>query len=230
LKATFGNAIQYQLHEGTGHLILGQPPSNTMFPGFFEEFDQAIDRILNDRHIRALVISGNGRHFSSGADLPALFSEIQKNTAVDSRERLIQPPDFMLKNYRSFMKLESMTIPVISAIRGVCLGSALELALSCHFRFCGEDAIFGLPEATFNLIPGLGGVRTLTAVTGKAKALEFILSGKTIPATEALNIGIIDRIFPKREVVKNSLGFAMNIMQGFHKEKNKIYLRKYLPL
>ncbi len=201
-----------------------------MTPGFFEEFDQAIDRILNDRHIRALVISGNGRHFSSGADLTALFPEIQGHSTVDNRGNLLRVPGFMLKNHRSFLKLESMTIPVISAIRGVCLGSALELALSCHFRFSGEDAVFGLPEATFNLIPGLGGVRNLSAITGKAKALELILTGKTIPASEALTLGIVDRIFPKREVVKISLGFALNIMQGFHKEKNKMYLKKYFPV
>lgn len=230
MKITYGDTVQFQNHEGTGHLVLGLPPSNAMTPGFFKEFNHAIDDIQNNGDVRALVISGNGRHFSSGADLPALFAEIEEHSTFDSHGKILQTPGTLQDNHRSFLKLESMTIPVICAIRGVCLGSALELALSCHFRFCGEDAVFGLPEATYNLIPGLDGIRNLSAITGKANALELILTGKTIPAFEALAYGIVDRVFPKREVVKTSLGFALRVMNGFQKEKRKMYLKKIFPI
>jgi enoyl-CoA hydratase len=224
------STIQFRVNEGVAHLILNQPPSNKMTLAFFSEFNRIIDQIQDNPAIKALVISGNGRHFSSGADLPALLAEIQKQSEVDTVGKLSFIPDFMRANYQSILKLEAMNIPVISAIRGVCLGSALELALFCHFRFCGEDTVFGLPETSFNLIPGLGGIRKMTSLAGKANALEFILRGKTFSAADALKIHIVDRIFPKRQVVDITLGFIRKIMDDYRKEKSGMYLKKFLPV
>jgi enoyl-CoA hydratase/carnithine racemase len=198
-----------------------------MSPDFFLEFNKIITGISGKDELKALLISGRGRHFSSGADLPGLLNEIQIQSGSDEHTNEPVVPSFMLSNYRSFLLLEDMDIPVIAAIRGVCLGSALELALFSHFRFCGEDAVFGLPETSFNLIPGIGGIRKMTALTGKAIGLEYILRGKTFDAQEALKIGIVDRILPKRQLVGIGLDFAGSIRSGFRKEKKRIYLKNY---
>ena len=194
---------------------------------FFRELDEVIGFITGNPEIHALVISGKGRHYSSGAELTSLLNEIREKSTTGPKENLLEIPEFLATNYRSFLRIEELEIPVISAIRGVCLGSALELALFSHFRFCGEDAVFGLPEASFNLIPGLGGIYKLASLAGKAKALEFVLKGKTFTAEEALRLKLADKILPRREVVQQSLDFAKNIAPEYRKEKRPLYLKNY---
>ena len=194
---------------------------------FFIEFNEMIDKIRHTNDIRALVLSGKGRHFSSGADLPALLKEINSKSQVDQKGKIIIEPDFLSENYKAFLMLENLNIPVIAAIRGVCLGSALELALFSHFRFSGEDGVFGLPETSFNLIPGLGGITKVSSLAGKANAIELVLKGKTFTAFEALKLNLIDRMLPKREVLQQSFDFARSISGDYHKEKRKLYLRNY---
>jgi len=124
----------------------------------------------------------------------------------------------MLENYRAFVNLEQLEIPVISAIRGVCLGSAFELALFSHFRICSEDAVLGLPESTFNLMPGIGGIQRVSALTGKAIAMEIILHGNTFTGGDALEMGLVDAVVPKREVLPLSNAFA-NAFPGIFRWK-----------
>jgi enoyl-CoA hydratase/carnithine racemase len=132
-------------------------------------------------------------------------------------------------NYRSFLYFEEAEIPVIAAIRGVCIGSAFELALYSHFRFCGEDAVFGLPETTFNLMPGLGGIRKIAALCGEAKMIELVLKGSTFGAEEAQLIHLVDRIIPRRRVVEFSLAFARKVMKNYKKQKSSLYIQQ-IPL
>ena len=106
----------------------------------------------------------------------------------------------------SFFK--NLNIPVIAAIRGVCIGSALELALYCNIRICGENTVFGFPESTFNLMPGCGGTQNILKYTNTSKALEIMLRGNTFCAEEALKMKIVDKIVPKKEVVDIAIKIA----------------------
>jgi enoyl-CoA hydratase len=134
--------------------------------------------------------------------------------------------EFINRNYEAFLFFKKTEIPVISAIRGVCLGSAFELALLSHFRFCGEDAVLGLPETTFNLLPGVGGISGMVELVDKAVAMELILSGITFPAEDALKLKLVDRIIPKREVVLHAFDFAKAVMNNYHKGKKDLLLQK----
>jgi enoyl-CoA hydratase len=214
--ATQYSTIRFTMNGSTGHLMLNQPPSNRMSVQFFEELRQMTEELRNTE-MKALVISGAGRHFSSGADpdeLMNLFGE-EKNDAL-----------FFRKNIEAFEFFENAEIPVISVIRGVCIGSALELALFSHFRFCGEDAVFGLPESSFSLMPGIGGISHLIELTGKAKAMELVLRGNTFPASAALEFGIVDRVLPKKELIAFAFRFAGKISGNYHKEKKILYLKR----
>jgi enoyl-CoA hydratase/carnithine racemase len=133
------------------------------------------------------------------------------------------------RNSRSFLFFEETEIPVIAAIRGVCIGSAFELALFSHFRFCGEDAVLGLPETTFNLMPGLGGIRKMAALCGQAKAIELVLKGNTFGAEQAQQYHLVDRIIPRRKVVEFSVAFARKVMKNYKKQKAPLYLQQ-IPL
>ncbi|MFH1160511.1 MAG: enoyl-CoA hydratase/isomerase family protein [bacterium] len=208
--------IEWKVDQGIGHLVLNQPPSNQMTVHFFQEMKKLQERVLQMKELRAILIYGKGRHFSSGANLDELLPKI-----------LAQDPHLDLEaNYDALRYFEDLQIPVISAIRGACLGSALELALFCHFRFCGEDAVFGLPETNFNLIPGIGGIQRFSRLAGKARALEYILTGRTFDAQTALELGLVDRIWPKKEVVDRALAFAKNLPASYVSEMREVYLMR----
>jgi enoyl-CoA hydratase/carnithine racemase len=222
------NTITFELVHDIGHLILDQPPSNKMTIDFFSEFHHLLDGLHSMEHLKAIVISGRGRHFSAGADLDQLLSLVRHESQKNSGGETVDLPSFLEKNYKTFLSLEALNIPVIAAIRGVCLGSGFELALFCHFRFCGEDALFGLPESTYNLIPGIGGTSRISLLSGKSKALELVLHGNTFPAEDALGFHLVDKIFPKKQVVEMAIGFAEKITTSYKKEKAKLYLNKLL--
>lgn len=227
MKKKYYKTIKFKLSDTIGHLVLDQPPSNKMTFAFFAELNHLIQNIEESKDIKGLVISGNGRHFSSGTDLAAILDVVDKRTIKDASGRPVIIPDFLLKNYFSMRILEQLSFPVIAAIRGACLGSAMELTLFSHFRFCSEDAVFGLPESTFNLIPGLGGISNIYHLSGKARAMELILKGNTFPATEALKFKLVDRILPKKELFHQSFLFAKSISSGYRKEKRKLYLKNF---
>ena len=222
------STIRLQFDEGVGLLELNSPPSNAMNMDFFKEFAAVLEFIRFNQEFRALIISGHGRHYSSGADVPVLLKEILEKAETDKKGRLISVPDFLSNNYKSFLMLESFSITVVSAIRGVCLGSALELALFSHFRLCGEEAVFGLPEASFNLVPGLGGIYKLCCISGQALALERVLKGSTFTAEDAMKYRIVDKVVPKKALMPTTYDFTRQVMQDFRVEKRGLYVKKYL--
>lgn len=221
------STLTFHLTEGIGLLRLSTPPSNKMSPLFFREFAAVINQIKDDPAVKALVISGAGRHFSSGADLSLLMEEIIRNDKLQDGQMEQTIPGSLVGNYQSFSALEALPIPVIAAIRGVCLGSALELALFSHFRFCSAEAVFGLPETTFNLIPGIGGMTHMLELSGKTVALEYILRGKTFDASEAQKIGLVDQLLPRHNLLPVAIDFAGKIPANYHPAKKGRYLKNY---
>jgi len=223
------HTLTFNITDGIGHLELNQPPANQMNAEFFAEFDEMVDELRVMKELKAIIISSRGRHFSSGANLEELLEQAVAPGKRDQQEMNVNWKINSERNSRSFLFFEEMEIPVIAAIRGVCIGCAFELALFCHFRFCGEDAVFGLPETTFNLMPGLGGVRKISALCGEAKAIELLLKGNTFGAEEARLNHLVDKIIPRRKVVEFSMAFARKVMRNYKKQKASLYLQQ-IPL
>lgn len=207
--------LQWTIENSVGRLVMNQPPSNTMTIAFFRDLGRLLEELTaRPEKPRAIIISGSGRHFSSGADIGELLNLADEGT--------------LQANSRTFLMLEQLNIPVIAAIRGVCLGSALELALFCHFRICSDDAVFGLPESTYNLMPGIGGTAKVSALAGKAKALEIVLRGNTFPASDALDTGLVDAIVPKKKLMDFAEDFALAIPGGYDGTGRQVCIHKYL--
>jgi enoyl-CoA hydratase len=206
--------IQWTVEEGIGSLKLNQPPSNTMTMGFFLEMRDLVKKIKSAAGLKAIIIHGHGRHFSSGADINELLHNVDEQA--------------MLENHRLFAQMEQFKIPVIAAIRGVCIGSAFELALFSHFRICSEDAVLGLPESNFNLMPGIGGMQRIARLAGIAKAIEITLRGNTFPAADALKMGLVDVVVPKGEVLPLALIFARELPENIDVKYRAFYLHKYI--
>ena len=218
--------ILFDFTDGIGHIVMNQPPSNIMTVEFFLELGQLVEKLKNLDGLRAMVISGQGRHFSSGAQLDELLNLVNEEHTLDHRERVNFLRDFLKRNFETFLFFEKVNIPVISAIRGACLGSALEFVLFTHYRFCGEDAVFGLPETTFNLLPGIGGISRVALLSGKSRTLELVLRGNTFSAEEALKLKIVDKILPRKKVVEIAIDFAGSIMNDYRKGKERLFIQK----
>ena len=214
--------IHWEQRNGIAWLTLNQPPSNNMNAAFFRELSRLVDDVLPHADFNALIIRGEGRHFSSGADLDDLLNRVNK--ASDEPD----VPLFLKENNRTFLALNKLRVPVIAAIQGVCLGSALELALFCHFRICGETALLGLPEVSFNLMPGCGGTQLLPKLLTRASALSMMLGGANLNAREALQSGLVDRVVPNAELLTYCEQLAGRIGRNYDVDKKTYYCRHLL--
>jgi enoyl-CoA hydratase/carnithine racemase len=201
--------INWKIENSIGRLMLNQPPANIMTQLFFDELSMLIRETIPGTDIKALLIYGNGRHFSSGAEPFELRKRIIQNLASASTGEL---PSFLTENTKTFMALEQLPIPSFAAIRGACLGSAMELALFCRYRICADGAVLGFPETTFGLMPGCGGSIKLPRITGKARAMELIISGRNFSASEAYNWGIVHKITDRKTVIEETLKMASEMI------------------
>ncbi len=201
--------ITWKTENEIGHLILNQPPANTMTRLFFDELSIITSRIVAQSSVKAIIIYGSGRHFSAGADPSELRKRIVENLPSDYPNEL---PSFLEENTRSFLFFEQLRIPSFAAIRGACFGSAMELALFCKFRICAEGAVLGFPETSFGLMPGCGGTVKLPAIAGQAKAMEIIIGGRNFSAEEAYKWGIIHKIVDRKVLISETVKLARDII------------------
>jgi len=134
--------------------------------------------------VLALVITGEGRAFVAGADISELA---QINDAFGGREQALLGQDLM-------NSIAALPIPTIAAVNGFALGGGLELALACDLRVASESAKMGLPEVGLGIIPGYGGTQRLARLIGQGRALDLIITGRHVPADEALQLGLVNRV------------------------------------
>lgn len=146
---------------------------------------------------RALVVTGAGpKAFCAGADVKELRGRDQAAQRRGAE-----------RGQTVFAKLDALPMPSVAAINGFAFGGGLELALACTFRLAAPAAKMGLPEVKLGLIPGYGGTQRLPRVVGEARALEMILTGRTVGAEEAARIGLVSAV-ADGDVVETALAFA----------------------
>jgi 3-hydroxyacyl-CoA dehydrogenase len=159
-------------------IVVDNPPVNALSPGVPEGIVAAVRAADADPAIRAMVLIGAGRSFIAGAD-------IRQFGKTRSRPKLGE---------RTYDILDGSTKPIVAAIHGFALGGGLENAMACHYRIAVASAKVGLPEVLIGILPGGGGTQRLPRLIGAQKALEMIVSGRHVPAPEALELGILDKV------------------------------------
>jgi enoyl-CoA hydratase/carnithine racemase len=194
--------LKLEVRGRIARLVLAAPPRNAMTLDFFAHLAGLCDGALRDLAVRGLIVHGVGRHFSSGADVAELLAITARAPA--RAEALLH------QNHRTFAHLEMLPYPVVAAIGGVCLGAGLELALACHYRVAARRAVVALPEASFGLLPGCGGTVRLPRLVGVPKAIELILTGRTLLADEALAVGLVDRVVDRRDLIATAESVIMD--------------------
>lgn len=165
-------------------ITLDRPEAlNALSSAVLRELEQTFDEVATG-DARALIVTGAGtKAFCAGADIKELVGRSLTEQRRDAAY-----------GQAVLAKLDTLPMPSVAAINGYAFGGGLELALACTFRVAVHTAKMGLPEIKLGLIPGYGGTQRLPRVVGEARALELILSGRTLDAEEALRIGLIHRI------------------------------------
>lgn len=165
-------------------IILNRPEAlNALSFTIIREIGAAIDEAAG-WDIRALIFTGAGaKAFCAGADIKELIgrSLMEERAGAELGQQV-------------FAKLDAFKVPSIAAINGFAFGGGLELATACTFRIASRNAKMGLPEVKLGLIPGYGGTQRLPRLIGEARALDLILTGRTVSAEEALAIGLVHRL------------------------------------
>jgi enoyl-CoA hydratase len=185
----------------TAVVSISNPPGNSLSGRILTVLDACMKDLAYNQTIKTIIITGAGRLFATGADV-AEMGRCQSAGEAMEMSALGQ---------RVFMNIENCPKPVIAAIDGFCLGGGLELALSCHIRFASDHSVFGLPEIHLGMIPAFGGSFRLPRMIGTGRAIELVLSGDRISSAEALDMGLVNRIFPRENLMEETLKFAARL-------------------
>jgi enoyl-CoA hydratase/carnithine racemase len=182
---------------------LDRPPANALAREVSLELSAAAKEVTADEGVRAVVVWGGERIFAAGADIKAM---------VEYGPEEVAPDVGALE--QACRDVEAIPTITIAAVNGFALGGGCELALSCDFRFAAQDARIGLPEVRLGIIPGSGGTQRLPRVVGLPKARDLVYTGRQVDASEALEIGLVDRVAEGNDVRALALEHATAFANG----------------
>jgi enoyl-CoA hydratase len=151
-----------------------------------------------DRGVGAIVLTGSEKAFAAGADIKEMAAKGYADVLLE---------DF----FADWDRFAALRTPTIAAVSGYALGGGCEVAMMCDLLIAAESARFGQPEITLGTIPGIGGTQRLTRAVGKAKAMDLILTGRMMDATEAERAGLVSRIVPTERLLEEALEVAEKI-------------------
>ena len=197
--------IKTKVEKLIGYLIIDRPESlNAMNNQVLDELTMKVDELISDSDVRVIIISGAGdKAFIAGADIK-LMQGMNKKEALN----------FANKGHLLTSLIENSNKPIIAAVNGYAFGGGSELALSCHIRIASEDAIFAQPEVKIGLLPGWGGTQRLPRIVGKGIANEIILTGMNISAGRAYEIGLVNKVVKKDDLISNCNEIAQAIIRN----------------
>lgn len=190
--------IKLETEGRVGILTISRPEAlNALNTQVLQDLDEAVEAVGENDAIDVVILTGDGRSFVAGADI----GEMKDLSPVEAKK-------FGDMGNRVFLKLENMGKPVICAINGFALGGGCELAMSCDIRLASEKAKFGQPEVGLGITPGFGGTQRLARIVGVGKAMELIMTARTINAGEAREIGLVNAVYPPDELMAKAKELA----------------------
>lgn len=198
-------AVDFDREAPIGYITLNRPPANSYDYNFMDELGRAVAAAADDAEVKVVVVrSALDRFFSAGADVKA-FSE-------NTPERNM---DMIRLAHQVLGRIARIPKVFIAQIAGHAVGGGLEIALACDLRF-GADGEYrlGLPEVTLGLLPGNGGTQRLPRLIGWSKALDMMVTGRTVTPQEALQLGILDRVFPADKLAEETRAYAEALARG----------------
>lgn len=192
--------IKVNIRGAVGLITLNRPEVlNALSLDLRNELAEAVDRLERDPNVGTLVITGSAKAFAAGADIKVMrdwsFMDVSQSTRIGV----------------AWDRIERCRKPVIAAVAGYALGGGCELAMMCDFILAADNAQFGQPEIKLGTLPGGGGSQRLARYIGKSKAMDMVLTGRTMDAGEAERCGLVSRIVPQEKLVEEALRTAERI-------------------
>ena len=191
--------IIVETYHRVGLIRLNRPQAlNALNRALMRELALAVDKFEADSAVGCMVITGSDKAFAAGADIKEMADK--------------QFVDVFFDNFcADWHRVAQARKPVIAAVAGFALGGGCELAMQCDLIIAADNAKFGQPEIKLGIIPGIGGTQRLTHAVGKAKAMDLILTGRMMDATEAERAGLVARIVPLQSLVEEAMKVAATI-------------------
>ncbi len=193
--------VCYEVNGEVATVTINRPEAlNALNSNVLDELSKVFDDIDQDV-VRCVILTGAGeKSFVAGADIGEMSTLTEEEGVA-----------FGKKGNDVFRKIETFPLPVIAAVNGFALGGGNELALSCDIRICSENAMFGQPEVGLGITPGFGGTQRLARVINPGKAKELIYSAKNIKAPEALELGLVNAVYPIEDLLPQANKLASKI-------------------
>lgn len=191
-RKTMYQTINTTIENNTLFIYINRPDKmNALNQQVMAELALAIDEVYKNKDIKSAVITGTGeKAFVAGADISE-FLRLSPQQGVELAN----------KGHMIFKRIEDCPKPIIAAVNGFALGGGCELAMACHFRIAATNAKFGQPEVNLGIIPGYGGTQRLTALIGKGKAMELMMTADMINAQDALQWGLVNHVVAPEELL-----------------------------
>ncbi|MEV1171079.1 enoyl-CoA hydratase-related protein [Nonomuraea sp. NPDC049784] len=198
-----GEFVSVEVADQIATIRLDRPKMNALNGQVQREIAEAAREVDADPQVQAVIVYGGEKVFAAGADIKEMADMSYADMAAHSRTL-----------QACFTTVAQIGKPVIAAIAGYALGGGCELALCADFRVAGESAKLGQPEITLGIIPGAGGTQRLPRLIGPARAKDLIFTGRHVPASEALTMGLVDRVVPDEQVYTAALEWAATFVGG----------------
>jgi 2-(1,2-epoxy-1,2-dihydrophenyl)acetyl-CoA isomerase len=200
--------VQYQVRDdGIAVLALDRPDKrNAVMPADWRALEERLDEGSADAAVRVFVLTGRGAVFSAGGDLKTMGERLEQSPVRRSRE--------MLRMTRAIQKFRDTPKPIVAAVNGPAIGAGLVLALACDLRLASASARFSAPFLRIGLVPDFGAAYFLPRLLGTARALELLWTHETLDARAAVEIGLVNRVYPDETFESDVFAFAARIAEN----------------
>jgi enoyl-CoA hydratase/carnithine racemase len=198
-------AVSLSTDSGVGTVTLDKPPANSYDLDYVQELRDAVQHAAADADVKAVVVrSASEKFFSAGADVKAF--------QAGPHERNME---MIRTSHETLASIAHIPKVFIAEINGHALGGGLEIALACDLRFAGDGEYrLGTPEVTLGLLPGNGGTQRLPRLIGRSRALDLMITGRTLTPLEAYERGIVDALFPAEQLPEKTHDYAEKLASG----------------
>lgn len=199
------SAFKVELNDKVAHVQINRPEKiNAMNAEFWSEIRDIFAWVEDTAEVRVVVLSGAGKHFSSGIDL-MLLAQIggQLGKEVGRNARTLKRKIAELQS--SFTTVDNCSKPVLAAVQGYCLGGAIDLISACDMRYCTTDAQFAIKEVDVGMAADVGTLQRLPHIIGDGMMRELAYTGRTVESEEAQRIGLVNRTYPDQEALMDGV-------------------------
>ncbi|HYI89779.1 MAG TPA: crotonase/enoyl-CoA hydratase family protein [Beijerinckiaceae bacterium] len=201
------DSVLLAIEDGIALLTLNRPNKlNALSYEMIDRILALLDRIEMAADVGAVILTGAGRAFSAGGDIPEFAESVRRGTAVAVR-------DFARRGQAMTARLEAFPKPIIAAVNGLAFGGGCEITEAVHLAIASDQALFGKPEIRLGMPPTFGGTQRLPRLAGRKHALELLLTGDPFPPSRALAMGLVNAIVPHDELLPRARDLAQRILR-----------------